>query len=548
MSSAKSNDALSTVSVAESTNQKLSRNFGWLSLLGISFSLTNSWLGVSSSLVVGLSSGGPLLIVYGLIIGMFFTFMCGWSLAEFSSMLPSSSGACFWVLKMLERRQDAIKPIEDFAQPLSSDNETEEINLQWACTTTNVEITSSFQRSMALVVGLINYFGAIFTTASVFSSLALSILGVHSLLNPDYQLKHWHIFITYEILNVLLTFINCWSVILPLLSQFGLYMSVLTYLITFIISMVCRSNNTDIAWPKSNEVFGEFRNTTGWSSSAMAFIVGLINPLWAYAGIDSATHMVDEVGYKQSRKLVPRAIISTILIGFVTSFTYAIGMFFCITDAEKVTESILPILEIYYQATGNRNLSVFMQCCCILTGITCGIASVTWQSRILWSCGRDFSKLSEERPMSRKVMGFFGMVNPQLKAPLNSHLFSQLLVAVIGCIFMGSSTAFNAIITACITLLLLTYAIPCTILFFVGKASFYSRIRKELASLGVSTKGFPVTSKFGYIPNTLTICWALFCLIFLSFPYNLPVDSASMNYVSVVYGAVGLLVGIIVVL
>ncbi|CEP64994.1 Bio5p LALA0_S16e00254g [Lachancea lanzarotensis] len=546
MSSAKSSEHLTTVFTADSAEQKLPKTFKWIPLLGIAFSLTNSWLGVSSSLVVGLSSGGPLLIIYGLVIGMIFTLMCGYTLAEFSSMIPNSSGACFWVLKMLEFRKEDELTLKNIEVANSSEEDSEEKSLEWACTTKGVVVNSPFQRSAALAVGFINYFGAVFTSASVFSSLALSILGVHSLLHPDYEFKHWHIFVVYEILNVVITFVNCWSAILPALSQFGLYLSLLTYLTTFIICMVCRSNNNVNEWPKSSNIFGHFQNTTGWSSSPMAFIVGLINPLWAFAGIDSATHMVDEVGYMQSKRLVPRAIICTIVIGFLTSFTYAIGMFYCIIDSEKVTESILPILEIYYQATQNRNLSVFMQCCCISTGLTCGVASVTWQSRILWSIGRDFSKLSPHKPVSRKTLGFFGKVNSSLKAPLNAHLFSQVVVAIIGCIFMGSTTAFNAIITACITLLLLSYAIPCVILLWVGKRAFYVRIQTELSEIGVSIKRLPNVGISGLIPNILTICWALFCLVFLSFPYSLPVSSGNMNYVSVVYGVVTLTIGIIV--
>lgn len=345
--SLKSAGIVTQTSIPESSELKLSKNFGWLSLLGIAFSLTNSWLGVSSSLVVGISSGGPLLIIYGLIIGVFFTLMCGWSLAEFSSLLPNSSGASFWVLKMLETvekaKRNGLDPevLEDASIGDTVDRGTCEISsperkLELMCTANNGEATSTIQRSTALAVGLINYFGAIFTTSSVFSSLAISILGVHSLLNEEYTLKHWHVFVVYEVLVIFLTLVSCWSLILPALSKFGLGMSLITYMLTFIVSLVCRSSNTEVAWPKPSMIFGEFKNTTGWKSSQMAFIVGLINPLWAFAGIDSATHMVDEVGYTASMKLVPRVIIGTILIGFVTSFTYAIGMFFCITDPAKL--------------------------------------------------------------------------------------------------------------------------------------------------------------------------------------------------------------------
>lgn len=143
----------STVLLSSEHGTKLLKNFKWKSLLGIAFSLTNSWLGVSSSLVVGLSSGGPLLILYGLIIGVFFTFMCGWSLAEFASVLPSSSGPSFWVLKLLEK--DEAEPVSTGLVSLSAPNsftedaetqlEAEEKNLEWACTTTNVSVNSFFK-------------------------------------------------------------------------------------------------------------------------------------------------------------------------------------------------------------------------------------------------------------------------------------------------------------------------------------------------------------------------------------------------------------------
>ncbi len=47
--------------------QDLKRNYSWISLLGIGFSLTNSWWGISAALITGINSGGPVQIVYGLI-------------------------------------------------------------------------------------------------------------------------------------------------------------------------------------------------------------------------------------------------------------------------------------------------------------------------------------------------------------------------------------------------------------------------------------------------------------------------------------------------
>ena len=49
--------------------QDMSRNFSVWAVLGIGFSLTNSWFGISAALITGINSGGPLLIIYGSTLG-----------------------------------------------------------------------------------------------------------------------------------------------------------------------------------------------------------------------------------------------------------------------------------------------------------------------------------------------------------------------------------------------------------------------------------------------------------------------------------------------
>lgn len=49
-------------------SQELKRNYTWISLFGVGFTLTNSWWGISAALITGINSGGPVQIVYGLIL------------------------------------------------------------------------------------------------------------------------------------------------------------------------------------------------------------------------------------------------------------------------------------------------------------------------------------------------------------------------------------------------------------------------------------------------------------------------------------------------
>ena len=83
-------------------------------------------------------------------------------------------------------------------------------------------------------------------------------------------------------------------------------------------------------------VWHTFLNDSGWTNG-VAFLTGLVNPNYMYAGIDGAIHLAEEC--KNAAVVVPRALMSTIIIGFVTSFIFAITMVYCIKDLEAVVST-----------------------------------------------------------------------------------------------------------------------------------------------------------------------------------------------------------------
>lgn len=89
------------------------------------------------------------------------------------------------------------------------------------------------------------------------------------------------------------------------------------------------------ATPKQSSeiVWTSFVNDSGWSSG-ITFLTGLISPNYMYAGIDGAIHLCEEC--KNAAQVVPRAIVSTLVIGFVTTFTFAVAMVYCIEDFDAV--------------------------------------------------------------------------------------------------------------------------------------------------------------------------------------------------------------------
>jgi hypothetical protein len=72
--------------------QDMTRNFSVWSVLGVGFSLTNSWFGISAALITGINSGGSVLIIYGIILVALISTCVGISLSELASAFPNSGG------------------------------------------------------------------------------------------------------------------------------------------------------------------------------------------------------------------------------------------------------------------------------------------------------------------------------------------------------------------------------------------------------------------------------------------------------------------------
>lgn len=70
--------------------QDLRRNYTVLSVLGVGFSLTNSWWGISAALITGINSGGTVLIIYGIILLALISTCVGISLSELASAYPNA--------------------------------------------------------------------------------------------------------------------------------------------------------------------------------------------------------------------------------------------------------------------------------------------------------------------------------------------------------------------------------------------------------------------------------------------------------------------------
>ncbi|CAA9960181.1 hypothetical protein P3342_005610 [Pyrenophora teres f. teres] len=455
--------------------QDMKRKYTVWSVLGVGFSLTNSWFGISAALITGISSGGPLLIIYGIILIALVSICVGISLSELASAMPNAGGQYFWAGELAPKR---------------------------------------FTRLASYMTGWLAWWGAMFTSASVALSIGSAIMGCYQLGHPDFVIQRWHVFLTYQLANIFCFFFNCYGKTLSTVGKTTLWVSLASFAVILITVPAVAPTHQHAKF-----VFATFINNTGWQQGGIAFIVGLVNTNWAFACLDCATHLAEEVHCPE--KMVPIAIMGTIGIGFVTSWFFSVAIFFSIVgDFAEIAQSAtgVPILEIFNRALENKAGATVLEALIILTGLGCLVASHTWQSRLCWSFARDRGLPAHQ---------WLSTVNSGLDVPLNAHFVSCVIVAIVGCLYLASLTAFNSMITACIVLLYLSYAVPVVCLLIRGR----NNIPHGPFWLG------PI----GLFANIVLLAWTLFTFVMYSFPYSRPVKPGNMNYVCVVYAVVAFL-------
>ncbi|GME90353.1 unnamed protein product [Ambrosiozyma monospora] len=261
----------------------LRKSFSFWSILGVGFGLTNSWCGISASMVAGISTGGCMVIVYGIIIVAVVSIGVAATLSELTSAIPNAGGQYMWT-KLLAPKKHA---------PF------------WA-----------------FLCGQLAWIGSVFTVASMAISLGTMVTSMYKLTHPGFEVKDWHIFVAAELLHWFTFLFNCKQTWLPYIASFALYFSILSWLTISITVLGCSKGD----FQPASFVFKDFNNQTGWSSAGIAFITGLINPAWSFSCLDSATHMAEEV--MKPEVVIPQAVMSTVAIGFVTAFSYVVAMFF----------------------------------------------------------------------------------------------------------------------------------------------------------------------------------------------------------------------------
>ena len=137
----------------------------------------------------------------------------------------------------------------------------------------------------------------------------------------------------------------------------------------------------------------------------------------------------------------------------------------------------------------------------------CAISISCAASRATWAFARD------------KAIPFyshFSQISPHLTdVPVNALLLSTTIQVLLGLIYLGSSTAFNAFVGVAVMCLGASYALPVAISLVGG--------RKEVADAPFGL------GRAGVVVNAIAVLWIIFAIVLFSMPAIVPVTEVTMS-------------------
>lgn len=215
---------------------------------------------------------------------------------------------------------------------------------------------------------------------------------------------------------------------------------------------------------------------------------------------------------------VPIAMVGSSVVNGLIGLAYCIILLYSTGPVDDLftTPTGFPFMQIFYYATNSNAGATILSLTITLTAVAATVAGVASTSRTVWAFARDAAT-----PFSRALSA----VDPTNEVPTAAVAAVTLLQMLLGFIYLGNSTAFNAILAMAIIGMYLSYVLPICYMLAHGRPSLLAA-----ADYGP----FRLGRGFGVVCNVVSVVWLVVSIVFSTFPSAMPVTAATMNYSSVV--------------
>ena len=336
------------------------------------------------------------------------------------------------------------------------------------------------------------------------------IQGLLVLNYPSYVYERWHGTL------ILFAALLCCVIVNTLLGRIFPYIET-TALALHIAGFFAIMIPLVVLAPKSSPsfVFAQFTDLAGWNSNGLAWFVGLISSNLGFVGYDGPCHLAEEV--RNASTVVPWAMIGTIILNGSLGFAITIAFSFTLGDMETDLKSAtgFNFIQVFFDATNSHVGASVMTSIIIALVVCASFGFLASASRQTWAFARD-----NGLPFS----GFLSHVDKRTALPLRSISFCTIVAAIIGLINIGSTVAFNAIVSLSIAGLFTSYLIVIVLMII-------KRIKGDTINFGPWSLG-----RAGLPINILSACFVIISTFFSFFPPATPVTLMTMNWSCLMWG------------
>ncbi|KYK58763.1 amino acid transporter [Drechmeria coniospora] len=398
----------------------------------------------------------------------FFIMLC---LAEMASMAPTAGGQYHWVSEFAPREYQKILSY------LSG----------WLSTV-------SWQSIVALDAFLI---GSI-------------IQGLITLNNTAYSPERWQgtLFVFVSVVGVAL--FNVFAAKhLPLAEGAFVTLYILAFFPVIITLLVLAPKQS------ASTVFTQFTdNGAGWPSISLTVMVGQVSSMFVVLGSDSVAHMAEEI--RDASIVVPKSMVWSFLLNMPFTFGLLLTFLFCIGNVEEAlaTPTGFPFIYVFQNATGSVGGATGLTIVVLVLLIMVTISSLASTSRQTFAFARD-----NGLPFSE----WLGRVHPTWHVPVNSVQFTCFFSMALALINIGSTVAFNAMLSLSTVALMATYVIS------IGCVTL-KRIRKEELPRSRWSLG-----RYGLVINIIALVYACWSFFWSFWPNSYDITAQNFNWACVLF-------------
>jgi amino acid transporter len=411
--------------------QELSRRMGGFSNFAISFSIICILAGGITSFPLAMATGGAFQATIGWIVGGLFAMLVAASLGQIASAYPTAGALYHWSSILGGRG--------------------------WGWATAWINLLGLIFVVASVDVGVWQLFrdlvvaGVFHVDVTSWTALPTDPLPTGMTLdqvNANNDHAYYVQVAAVALIVIVQALVNHFGIRLTtLLTDFSGYLILVVAVILTAMFFIWGAGNYSHAFTFSNNTGDAGGGYVPAARGAIiAFLVGLLYPLYTITGFDASAHTSEET--TDARRAVPRGMIHSVFWSLVFGFVMAVSFVVASPDlAATAKDGAAAWFNLFNNLPAPTPLKDVIAICIVLANFICALAGLTSTSRMIYAFARDGGL-----PGS----GFWKHVSPQWRTPVPAIWLGAVL-SVAATLY---SPAFAALAAGCALFLYVSYAMP----------------------------------------------------------------------------------------